>query len=181
MGSGHILCYLFDVLMQIYESQGYSRRDAAQSIVRHNLYGLDIDKRATQLAYFFVMMKARQYDRRFFSRNLQPMVYSTTGDEEGENFGSLVMVDDPGEMPKDPETVFELADYEKRLNVWNYRYLLAQKYHVVCTNPPYMAVSNGNGQLQDYVKKTSRTAKLTCLLSLLSGAGNLQRKTVIRR
>ena len=83
-GSGHILCYLFDMLMQIYESQGYSQRDAAQSIVQHNLYGLDIDKRATQLAYFSAMMKARQYDRRFFSSKLQPMVYSTTGDEDGE-------------------------------------------------------------------------------------------------
>lgn len=159
MGSGHILCYLFDVLMQIYESQGYSRRDAAQSIVRHNLYGLDIDKRATQLAYFSVMMKARQYDRRFFSRSLQPMVYCTAWDEDGENFGSLVMVDEPGEMPEDPQTMFELADYEKRLNVWNYRYLLAQKYHVVCTNPPYMTVSNGNGQLQDYVKKNFPDSK----------------------
>ncbi len=153
MGSGHILCYLFDVLMQIYESQGYSQRDAAQSIVQHNLYGLDIDKRATQMAYFSMMMKARQYDRRFFSRNLQPMVYSTTGDEEGENFGSLVMVDDPGEMPEDPQTVFEFADYEQRLNAWNYRCLLAQKYHVVVTNPPYMGASNMNGKLSDFIKK----------------------------
>ncbi|MBD5149893.1 MAG: BREX-1 system adenine-specific DNA-methyltransferase PglX [Oscillibacter sp.] len=152
MGSGHILCYLFDVLMQIYESQGYAPRDAAQSIVRHNLYGLDIDKRAAQLAYFSVMMKARQYDRRFFSHNLQPMVYSTTGDEDGENFGSLVMVDDPGEMPEDPQTVFEAADYKQRMNVWSYQYLLAQKYHVVVTNPPYMGASNMNGQLSDFIK-----------------------------
>lgn len=153
MGSGHILCYLFDVLIQIYESQGYSQRDAAQSIVRHNLYGLDIDKRATQLAYFSVMMKARQYDRRFFSRKLQPLVYSTTGDEDGENFGSLVIVDDPSERPEEPQSIFEWADYEKRLNVWNYRYLLAQKYHVVVTNPPYMGASNMNSKLADFIKK----------------------------
>ncbi len=75
MGSGHILVYAFDVLMQIYESQGYSPRDAAQSIVRCNLYGLDIDKRAAQLAYFAVMMKARQYDRRFLTRGIEPNVY----------------------------------------------------------------------------------------------------------
>ena len=87
------------------------------------------------------------------------MVYSTTGDEEGENFGSLVMVDDPGEMPEDPQTVFEFADYEQRLDAWNYRCLLAQKYHVVVTNPPYMAVSNGNGPLQDYVKKNFPDSK----------------------
>lgn len=127
-GSGHILAYMFDVLVQIYESRGYSARDAVQSIVRFNLHGLDIDKRAAQLAYFSMMMKARQYDRRFFTRNLQPMVYSTAGDEDGENFGSLVRVDDPGAMPEDPQTIFEQIDYEKRLNAWSYRYLLAQNY-----------------------------------------------------
>ena len=75
MGSGHILVYAFDVLMQMYENDGYSQRDAAQSILEHNLYGLDIDDRAAQLAYFAVMMKARQYDRRIFSRGIQPHVY----------------------------------------------------------------------------------------------------------
>ena len=76
MGSGHILVYLFDVLMQIYESQGWSQRDAAQSILVNNLYGLDIDDRAAQMAYFAVMMKARQYDRRIFTRHIQPHVYA---------------------------------------------------------------------------------------------------------
>ena len=65
MGSGHILAYLFDVLMQIYRSAGYTDRDAAASIVEHNLYGLDIDDRAAQMAYFVVMMKGCQYDSRF--------------------------------------------------------------------------------------------------------------------
>ena len=67
MGSWHILVYAFDVLMQIYESVGYSQRDAAKSILEHNLYGLDIDDRAYQLAYFAVMMKARQYNRRILN------------------------------------------------------------------------------------------------------------------
>ena len=67
MGSGHILVYAFDVLMQIYESAGYSQRDAAKSILEHNLYGLDIDDRAYQLAYFAVMMKARQYNHRILN------------------------------------------------------------------------------------------------------------------
>ena len=75
-GSGHILVYLFDVLVQIYESYGYTTREAVESIVKNNLYGLDIDDRAAQLAYFAVMMKARQYDRRFFSRQIQPNVYA---------------------------------------------------------------------------------------------------------
>ena len=67
-GSGHILAYMFDVLMQIYEVYGYSVREAVRSIVENNIYGLDIDDRAAQLAYFAVMMKARQYDRRFLTR-----------------------------------------------------------------------------------------------------------------
>ena len=75
-GSGHILVYMFDVLMKIYESYGYTTREAVASIVENNLYGLDIDDRAAQLAYFAVMMKARQYDRRFFSRDIQPHVYA---------------------------------------------------------------------------------------------------------
>lgn len=76
MGSGHILVYAFDVFMQIYENAGWSAREAAQSIVEHNIYGLDIDDRAAQLSYFAVMMKARQYDRRIFSRGVRPNVYA---------------------------------------------------------------------------------------------------------
>lgn len=76
MGSGHILVYCFDVLMQIYESQGYTQREAAQLILEHNLFGLDIDKRAAQLAYFAVLMKARQYDRRILPRGIRPHVYA---------------------------------------------------------------------------------------------------------
>ena len=76
MGSGHILVYAFDVLMQIYEASGYSQRDAAQSILENNLFGLDIDDRAAQLAYFAVMMKARQYDRRLLTRGIQPHIYA---------------------------------------------------------------------------------------------------------
>lgn len=73
-GSGHILAYLFDVLMQIYENYGYTPRDAVTSILQNNLYGLDIDDRAAQLAYFAVMMKAVRYDKRFLKRK----------DEDGE-------------------------------------------------------------------------------------------------
>ena len=72
MGSGHILVYAFDVLMQIYTSQGYIERDATKSILQNNLFGIDIDVRAYQLAYFAVMMKARQYNRRIFSENITP-------------------------------------------------------------------------------------------------------------
>jgi hypothetical protein len=76
MGSGHFLVYAFDVLMEIYRSLGWRDRDAAQNIVKYNLYGLDIDERAAQLAYFAVMMKAREYDRRFLERKITPHVYA---------------------------------------------------------------------------------------------------------
>lgn len=74
MGSGHILAYLFDVLVLIYEEYGYSAREAAEEIINHNLWGIDIDERASQLAYFAVLMKARHYDRRIFSRKLTPHI-----------------------------------------------------------------------------------------------------------
>ena len=72
MGSGHILVYAFDIFMQIYLSQGYTPRDAARSILQNNLFGADIDKRAYQLAYFAVMMKARQYNRRILTEGISP-------------------------------------------------------------------------------------------------------------
>ena len=78
VGSGHFLVYAFDVLMKIYVEYGFSERAAASEIVKHNLFGLDIDGRAAQLAYFAVMMKARQYDIRFFTKGIQPNVYEIT-------------------------------------------------------------------------------------------------------
>lgn len=75
MGSGHILIYVFDVLMQIYEANGWPQRDAAVSILENNIYGLDIDKRAYQLAYFSIMMKARSYNRRILTLGLKPNIY----------------------------------------------------------------------------------------------------------
>ena len=90
MGSGHILCVFFDVLVRIYEDYGYTAREAAVKIVENNLWGLDIDERAAQLSYFAVMMKARQYDRRFFTRKVQPHVYAI---EESNGITSASMHD----------------------------------------------------------------------------------------
>ena len=82
MGSGHIIIYAFDVLMQIYESYGYTKRDAAQLIIENNLYGIDLDERAYQLSYFAIMMKARQYSRRILSKNVKPNVYYVASSKE---------------------------------------------------------------------------------------------------
>lgn len=82
MGSGHILVYCFDVLIQMYERSGYSIRDAAQKIVENNLYGIDISDRAYQLSYFAVMMKARQYDRRALNKNMKINLYPISESNE---------------------------------------------------------------------------------------------------
>ena len=85
MGSGHILIAMFDVLMNIYESAGYDKREAAIEIVEHNIHGLDIDQRAYQLAYFAVMMKGRGYNRRFLrgrDGKPEPKVYAIVESNE---------------------------------------------------------------------------------------------------
>lgn len=137
MGSGHILVYCFDVLMQIYESQGYTQRDAAQSILENNLFGLDIDKRAAQLAYFAVMMKARQYDRRIFTREIKPHVYAIE-ESNSINRGQLKYFGadlSPIERNKAKlqisdllDTMVDAKEYGSILNVENYDWALLQSF-----------------------------------------------------
>ena len=137
MGSGHILVYLFDVLMQIYEEQGYASRDAAQSILKNNLYGLDIDDRAAQMAYFAVMMKARQYDRRILTRGIVPHV-SAIQESNGINrnqmnyFGVSL-----NKMEKNTariqmegllDTLVDAKEYGSILQVENYNWNLLQRF-----------------------------------------------------
>ena len=110
-GSGHILAYMFDVLMQIYESYGYTTREAVASIVENNIYGLDIDDRAAQLAYFEVMMKARQYDRRFFSRGIQPHVYAIAESNHVDSFALEYFCNGDAKLKKAMDTIIsELHD-----------------------------------------------------------------------
>ena len=110
-GSGHILAYMFDVLMKIYESYGYTTREAVASIVENNLYGLDIDDRAAQLAYFAVMMKARQYDRRFFSRGIQPHVYAIAESNHVDLFALEYFCNGDAKLKKAMDTIIsELHD-----------------------------------------------------------------------
>lgn len=152
MGSGHILVYAFDVLMEIYKECGYTERDAVTEILTHNLFGLDVDKRCSQLAYFAVMMKARSYDRRFFNRNITPQLYYPQKEAELLEFGSLVQIDDLEEKPQEPENIVLFAEnYEELLNDWNFKRLLSQKYAVVCTNPPYL--NKYNSHLKTFVNK----------------------------
>ena len=189
MGSGHILVYAFDVLMQIYTSAGWDQREAAQSILKNNLYGLDIDDRAAQLAYFAVMMKARQYDRRLLTRGIQPNIYSiresngipamtieyfhkndpklkadiesiVTEMRDAKEYGSILNitpVDFAGLYARFDEirndiSMMKQAALDELLPLVQCAEVLAQKYDVVVTNPPYMGASGMNAQLSQYVK-----------------------------
>ena len=189
-GSGHILAYMFDVLMQIYESYGYTTREAVASIVENNLYGLDIDDRAAQLAYFAVMMKARQYDRRFFSRGIQPHVYAIAESNHVDSFALEYFCNGDAKLKKAMDTIIsELNDakeYGSILTVtpqdWSALYarfteieedihisreaalrgllplvqvaeVMAQKYDVVVTNPPYMGGRSYSSKLSNKIQE----------------------------
>ena len=196
MGSGHILVYAFDVLMQIYTSAGWDQREAAQSILKNNLYGLDIDDRAAQLAYFAVMMKARKYDRRLLTRGIQPNIFSiresngiqtrtveyfhkndpklkadiesiVTEMRDAKEYGSILNitpVDFAGLYARFDEirediNMMQMPALDELLPVVKCAELLAQKYDVVVTNPPYMGASGMGAKLAEYVKVNYPNAK----------------------
>jgi len=121
MGSGHILVYAFDVLMQIYESYGYSQRDAAKSIVENNIYGLDIDDRAFQLAYFAIMMKARSYNRRFLTLEIEPnlcAIQESNGLQYEQDMGDFLLSEEHRETLKYLlHTFVDAKEYGSILNV----------------------------------------------------------------
>lgn len=196
MGSGHILVYAFDVLVQIYKTYGISERDAAQSILANNLYGLDIDDRAAQLAYFAVMMKARQYDRRIFSRGIQPHVYAIV-ESNGLDASTIEYFtnNDPKLRIDFRTLVSELVDakeYGSILNISQVDFaalytrisevrndisifreivlntiepiikvaeVMAAKYDVVITNPPYLNSARMGDKLLRYIKDNYEEAK----------------------
>ena len=108
VGSGHFLIYAFDVLMKIYVEYGYSEREAATEIVKNNLFGLDVDGRATQLAYFSVMMKARQYDRRFFTRGIQPNVYEIAESNNADKLSIEYFYGKDIALKKDVEAILDV-------------------------------------------------------------------------
>ena len=213
MGSGHILVYAFDVLMQIYTSAGWDQREAAQSILKNNLFGLDIDDRAAQLAYFAVMMKARQYDRRLLTRGIQPNVYSiresngiqamtieyfhkndpklkadiesiVTEMRDAKEYGSILNitpVDFAGLYARFDEirediNLMQKPALEELLPVVKCAELLAQKYDVVVTNPPYMAVSNAGAMVNDYVKKNFPDSKADMFAVFIERCGQMAKK-----
>lgn len=197
MGSGHILVYAFDVLMEIYRESGYTDRDAAISILENNLFGLDIDQRAYQLAYFAVMMKARSYNRRLFSKDVKcnvAVINESNGinkftqanvtldrkqNEIGEylidvfrhakEIGSLqtVAAHDYDAFSEYVESCEVAGQMDLFSATWSLHTapmvrklveqakILSKKYHVVCTNPPYLGKIEG--KLKDFVVGNYKT------------------------
>ena len=223
MGSGHILVYAFDVFMQIYENAGWSQRDAAQSIIQNNIYGLDIDDRATQLSYFAVLMKARQYDRRILTRSIEPNVYAVQ-ESNGINRGQLKYF---GAGLTDVEknaavsqmegllnTLNDAKEYGSLLNVESYDWellekfvenadtesqisfdtygldetaeqlkqlikivkVMAQKYEIVATNPPYAGTSNLSAKVNNFVKENYPDSKADLFAVFIERCGEMLKK-----
>lgn len=207
MGSGHILVYAFDVLMQIYTQMGYTDKDAALSILENNLYGLDIDKRAFQLAYFAVLMKARQYHKFILKKQPQCHIYAIA-ESNGINMKHLayfgaqldelakpVALNQMQEMiatlhdAKEYGSIISVADYDwdllhqfaaefdisGEMNLFDsfgieatqqrlqelvaVGEVLAQKYEVVVTNPPYMGGGSMSAKLSNFVKANFADSK----------------------
>ena len=207
MGSGHILVYAFDVLMQIYTQMGYTDKDAALSILENNLYGLDIDKRAFQLAYFAVLMKARQYHKFILKKQPQCHIYAIA-ESNGINMKHLAyfgaQLDELAkpvalnQMQELIATLHDAKEYGSIISVADYDWdllhqfaaefdisgemnlfdsfgieatqqrlqelvavgeVLAQKYEVVVTNPPYMGSGGMGAKLSAYVKQNYPDSK----------------------
>jgi len=194
MGSGHILVYAFDVLIDIYRSCGWGERDAAKSILRNNLYGLDIDRRAYQLAYFAVMMKARQYNRRICSPENQPNL-ANCADVMGadtdmlsgsirrfaeqfafaDTYGSLMTVTAPADIDTAfsdfmPTIGLNMRQFDMMMKIYK---ILSQKYDVVCTNPPYMGGSGMNAKLSEFVKSKFPDSKSDLFACFIEKCGQL--------
>ncbi len=223
MGSGHILVYAFDVFMQIYENAGWSQRDAAQSIIQNNIYGLDIDDRAAQLSYFAVLMKARQYDRRILTRGIEPNVYAVQ-ESNGINRGQLKyfgtgLTDTEknvavSQMEGLLNTLNDAKEYGSLLNVEDYDWellekfventdtesqisfdtygldetveqlkqlikigkVMAQKYEIVATNPPYAGTSNLSAKVNNFVKKNYPDSKADLFAVFIERCGEMIKK-----
>ena len=221
MGSGHILVYAFDVLMQIYTQMGYTDKDAVLSILENNLYGLDIDKRAFQLAYFAVLMKARQYHKFILKKQPQCHIYAIA-ESNGINMKHLAyfgaQLDELAkpvalnQMQELIATLHDAKEYGSIISVADYDWdllhqfaaefdvsgemnlfdsfgieatqqrlqeliavgeVLAQKYEIVVTNPPYMGSSGMGAKLSAYVKQNYPDSKSDLFAVFIEKGNNM--------
>jgi methylase of polypeptide subunit release factors len=160
-GSGHILSYAFDVFYRIYEELGYEPSRIPELIITKNLWGVDIDQRASQLASFVLLMKGRQRYRRFFKKieanSVVPNIYfyqdfeSDSKFENAEALGSLINIgpDEYNQIQIEENTLFS----EKQSELKALYRLLGQRYELVVTNPPYINSSRMEPSVKEFVDK----------------------------
>ncbi|NLN95593.1 MAG: BREX-1 system adenine-specific DNA-methyltransferase PglX [Bacteroidales bacterium] len=167
VGSGHILVYAFDLFYKIYEEEGYIPSDIPFLILKNNLFGVDIDERATQIASFSLLMKAREkysrllkkIDENGFSANI--FHYEDFLDDDkfsnAKVLGSLIRVKktEASEIEVKEKTIFG----EQQSKLKNLYKLLSDKYDVVVTNPPYLNSSRMEPSLKEFVNKEYANTK----------------------
>ncbi|NLA16134.1 MAG: BREX-1 system adenine-specific DNA-methyltransferase PglX [Bacteroidales bacterium] len=175
VGSGHVLAYAFDLFYMMYEEAGYALSEIPYLILKHNLFGVDIDPRAAQIASFTLLMKARQKHRRFFRKaqqeNLVPNIYHYEDFEEDDKFnnatvlGSLIRVtsEETETLKVKKDTLF--GEGQQKLK--ELYQLLSRKYDVVVTNPPYINSSRMEPSLKKYVNKHYKDTKSDLFASFI--------------
>lgn len=219
IGSGHVCVYMFDALMDIYREYGISEREAVENIVSNNIYGLDIDNRAAQLAYFAIMMKARQYDRRFFTKRIQPNIYAIKDSATIDKDVTGYFCGNDDKLKKDIQLLLNNMEYAKEMGslspitAVDYNHLnnrieeikedtslfrdiairelvpiikvaeiLANKYDVVVTNPPYLGNKNLGNVIGKYLKDNKLTnlyqAMLLRCINIIKNTGYLSMVTM---
>lgn len=163
VGSGHVLCYAFDIFYKIYEEEGYNPTNIPELIITKNLFGIDIDDRAAQLASFALMMKGRKHYRRFLKKQLVPNISAFQNTETYPKFenakvlGSLIKISqkEVNNIQVDETSLFIERDLELKKQAT----LLADKYDIVVTNPPYLNSSYMEGSLKQFVEKEYKETK----------------------
>ena len=187
-GSGHILVYAFEILYEIYKEAGYMPSSIPKLILEKNLYGVEIDDRAAQLASFALVMKARSYKKDILQEGIIPNIVSIQESNDISNldsskytnlynltqifydakeYGSIIEIDsfDYDSILKELNTLKDAQDlisqnlYEKMLPLAKQAKIMTGKYDCVITNPPYMGSGNMNPRLSGYVKKHYKDSK----------------------
>ena len=180
VGSAHILCYAFDIFYKIYEEEGYNPIEIPELIIRKNLFGIDIDDRAAQLAGFALMMKGRQYNKRIFKEQIIPNVLAFQNSNEYIKFedakilGSLTQVtkSDLDKIKIDESSLF--AESNKHLK--RQAELLSNKYDIIVTNPPYLNSAYMDATLKKFVEKEYKDTKSDLFACFLTQVSNLTKK-----
>lgn len=156
VGSAHILSYAFDVFFLIYEEQGYSTSEIPELIIKNNLFGIDIDERAAQIASFVLIMKGRRKNSRLLRKIITPNITfyeDFSSDPKFDNckaLGSLIKVE-PSEIDTiviDEGSVF--ADNQRKLK--KLYTFLGQRYDCVVTNAPYISSARMEASVKKYAE-----------------------------